>query len=299
MANLFLRIFSLFSLSFAFSVYALDQTAYVEEINAWRVKRETSLRADNGWLTLCGRYELKSGVNRIGSGPDNDVVLPKDVAPAYLGQVTIDGDRARFTAAAGNTMYEDKTASKPFTERELGTQISKRDWVYRDRLAFHVFKNPKGKMILRAADNESDLRKNFPGRIWYQAKTDYVLPAKFVAYQPARKVDIVNVLGEISSESMVGYVQFRHQGKTYRLDAFGEEDGSLFIVFNDRTRQDTTYPPGRFLVAPKPQNGKLTIDFNKAYNPPCAFSAYTTCPLPPKQNELKARIEAGEKYRKS
>ena len=110
-------------------------------------------------------------------------------------------------------------------------------------------------------------------------------------------MDIVNVLGEVSKEPVAGYLEFKLNGKAHRLDALAEPGEPLFVIFADKTGEDATYPSGRFLEVALPRNGKTVIDFNKAYNPPCAFSAYTTCPLPPPQNVLEARVAAGEKFR--
>jgi uncharacterized protein (DUF1684 family) len=125
----------------------------------------------------------------------------------------------------------------------------------------------------------------------------YRVPAKFVAYDPPRKIAIVNVLDEVSDEPAPGYIEFELDGRKYRLDVVGDDTG-LFTIFRDDTAGDTTYKPGRFLyVEEKPKAGQaFQLDLNRAYNPPCAFSEFTTCPLPPKQNILKVKIEAGEKY---
>ncbi len=154
-----------------------------------------------------------------------------------------------------------------------------------------------GNYILRLADNQSEVRKHFVGRVWYPVKESYRVSAKFVPYDPPRAIEIVDVIGEVSQEKVPGYVEFTLDGKPQRLDVVGEDEG-LFFVFRDATAGSTTYPPGRFLyVEKKPQPGAtFMLDLNRAYNPPCAFSAFTTCPLPPKQNVLKASVEAGEKY---
>jgi uncharacterized protein (DUF1684 family) len=182
------------------------------------------------------------------------------------------------------------------TDKVMSTSLETRDWVSLGRAAFHVIERD-GRYILRLADNESAVRSGFGGRVWYDVDEAYRVPAKFVAYKPQRKVSIVNVLDEVSEESVPGYVEFKLKGKTYKLDALGEDDG-LFIILSDKTAGDTTYKPGRFLYVEKaPKAGeKFMLDLNRIYNPPCAFSEYTTCPLPPKQNILKVRIDAGEKY---
>ena len=195
--------------------------------------------------------------------------------------------------APGVTMTKDGI---PMTDKIMGFDPENPDWVAIGRAAFHVIERD-GNYFLRLADNQSEVRKRFAGRAWYPVKESYRVAAKFVPYDPPRAIEIVDVIGEVSQEKVPGYVEFTLDGKPQRLDVVGEDEG-LFFVFRDATAGKTTYPPGRFLyVEKKPKPGAtFMLDLNRAYNPPCAFSAFTTCPLPPKQNVLKAGVEAGEKY---
>ncbi|MBK7469380.1 MAG: DUF1684 domain-containing protein [Betaproteobacteria bacterium] len=278
--------------------HAAADPAYKADIESWRAKVEKSLRSDNGWLTLAGRHELSPGTNTVGSGRDNQIVLAPGLAPERLGAIEVDADKDKVTLrlASGVEMFNARNDPIGFSERTLGTAVDRRDWVYRGRLSFHVIKRDKGKYILRVSDLENDVRKNFAGRIWYDVDPRMRVPAKFVPYK-GKLIDIVNVLGESSQEPVAGYLEFRLHGRTQRLDALADPGEPLFVIFGDRTGESTTYPPGRFLQVAQPKNGKTVIDFNKAYNPPCAFSAFTTCPLPPPQNVLKSGIAAGEKFR--
>jgi len=268
--------------------------AYAKSVTDWRAKVEKSLRADNGWLTLAGRYVLKPGENTFGSGPGNDIVFPKGVGSAGMGSVFVEPGRVTVKMVPGLRMRKDGIE---YTERDMGTSVEKRDWVSVGTVAFH-FIEVNGKTVMRLADNQSEVRRKFGGRVWYDVNDNYRVPAKFVPYEPGKKISIVNVLDEVSDEPVAGYVEFEIAGRgPYRLDAL-DDDGGLFIIFSDATAGDTTYKPGRFLyVEEKPlPNTRFTLDLNRAYNPPCAFSEFTTCPLPPKQNQLKVKIEAGEKY---
>ena len=268
--------------------------AYAKSVTDWRAKVEKSLRADNGWLTLAGRYVLKPGENTFGSGPGNDIVLPKGVGSAGMGSVFVEPGRVTVKMVPGLKMRKDGIE---YSERDMGTSVEKRDWVSVGTVAFH-FIEVNGKTVMRLADNQSEVRRKFGGRVWYDVNDDYRVQAKFVPYEPGRKISIVNVLDEVSDEPVAGYVEFEIAGRgPYRLDAL-DDDGGLFIIFSDATAGDTTYKPGRFLhVEEKPlPNTRFTLDLNRAYNPPCAFSEFTTCPLPPKQNILKVKVEAGEKY---
>jgi uncharacterized protein (DUF1684 family) len=266
---------------------------YVKSILAWRERAEKSLRADNGWLTLAGRYVMKPGANTFGTGPNNDIVFPRGLGPERIGTLKIEFSTVTLALEKGVTMKKD---GQPFTERVLGTNVDKRDWVTMGRLAMHVIERD-GHFVLRLADNRSEVRKRFRGRLWYDVKAPWLVDARYFAYPKGKTITIINVLDEASEEPAPGYVEFTLNGKTHRLDAVGDDEG-LFFVFRDGTSGDTTYKPARFLyVEKKPEPGKpFKIDFNRAYNPPCAFSEFTTCPLPPKQNILDVRIEAGEKY---
>jgi uncharacterized protein len=269
--------------------------AYRKQVEDWRKRAEESLKRDRGWLTLSGRFVLKPGENRFGTAPTNDVVFPHGAGPAGMGSVFVEPGRGVTVKAVEGLKF--KAADGEFSERRMSTATENRDWIsFGPRAHFHVIERD-GKYILRLADNESAVRKGFGGRVWYAVDDNYRVKARFVPYDPPRKVPIVNVLDEVSDELAPGYVEFEVNGRPHRLDVVGEGDG-LFIIFKDRTAGDTTYGAGRFLyVEKKPEpNQPFFLDLNRAYNPPCAFSEFTTCPLPPKQNILPVRIEAGEKY---
>jgi len=267
--------------------------AYVKTVKDWRVKAEESLRRDNGWLTLAGRYPLKPGENTFGTAKTNDIVFPPGLGPNGMGSVWVEPGKVTVKLVEGFRM---KAWDGEFSERVMGTNSDTRDWVSAGRASFHIIER-NGRYILRLADKESEVRKGFGARAWYDVDDNYRVGAKFVRYETPKKIPIVNVLDEVSDETSTGYVEFELFGRPYRLDAFEEDDG-LFIIFKDRTAGDTTYGSGRFLfVQDKPApNTAFKLDLNRAYNPPCAFSEYTTCPLPPKQNILPTRVEAGEKY---
>ena len=278
------------------AAHAAVEATYKTDIDTWRAKVEKSLRSDNGWLTLAGRHELSPGANTIGTGSDNQIVLAPGLAPERLGTIRIDEDKVTLKLAPGIEMFNARTDPIGFSERILQTDLSRRDWVYLGRLSFHVIKRDDERHILRVSDLQSEVRKNFAGRIWYDINPALRVNAKFVPTK-GKKTDIVNVLGEVSQEPVAGYLEFKLNGRTKRLDALADPGEPLFVIFSDRTGETATYPSGRFLQVALPKNGKTVIDFNKAYNPPCAFSAFTTCPLPPPQNVLKASVTAGEKFR--
>lgn len=290
------HLFGALAFAASLSAFAAVDAGYASEIETWRAKVETSLRADNGWLTLAGRHELSPGTNTIGTGKDNQVVLSPGLAPEHLGTITVEDDQVTLKLAPGVEMFNARSDTLGFSERTLKTDLERRDWVYRGRMSFHVIKRDEGRHILRVSDLESDTRRNFAGRIWYNVDPASRVNAKFVPYKN-KKTEIVNVLGEVAEETVAGYLEFKWRGKTHRLDALADPGEPLFVIFRDATADKTTYPAGRFMAVPAPKNGRTAIDFNKAYNPPCAFSVYTTCPLPPPQNVMKTVVAAGEKYR--
>ena len=277
----------------ACAAHAPSDPAWEPSLVEWRARADKSLRSDNGWLTLAGRFVMKPGVNTFGTGAGNDIVFPRGLGPDRIGTITIAGGKVTMTLAPGLSVRKE---GMDLDEVILGTSVEKRDWVTMGRAAMHVIER-EGRYVLRLADNESEVRKGFGGRIWYEPDASYRVRATFVPYPPGRKVSIVNVLDEVSDEPSPGYVEFELEGRKHRLDAVGEDEG-LFFVLRDKTAGETTYRPGRFLYVPKkPEPGTtFVLDLNRVYNPPCAFSEFTTCPLPPRQNILDVRIEAGEKY---
>lgn len=276
---------------------AAPDAAYAEDLGKWRAKANTSLTRERGWLSIVTRDELTPGAYRIGSAADNQVILPKALAPAHLGTITVGKDGARFVLSDGQkmTLVAKEDEGEAFTVRNLVTGATRVEWVASGRLSLQFVKREDGRIVVRAADRDSPRRTSFAGRVWYEPQAQMRVPARFVPHAKGATIPIANVRGEISYETVAGTLEFTLDGKPLTLDALDNEN-SLFIIFRDVTSASTTYPPGRFLVVEKPKDGKWMVDFNKAYNPPCAFSAFTTCPLPPPQNWLKAPVPAGEKY---
>ncbi len=271
--------------------------AWTKDLAQWRTDGDKRLKAERGWLSIVTRDELTAGKYRIGSAPDNEIRLPKALSPARLGVIEVGQDKARLVLAPGQTM---KTVAKvdggeEFTTRDVVTGATRVEWVTSGRLSLQIVKREDGKIVVRAADRESPRRTNFAGRQWFEPKADYKVPARFVAHADGATIPIANVRGEISYEKVAGTLEFTLNGQKTTLDAL-DDDGNLFIIFRDATSDSTTYPPGRFLYIEKPKDGQWVVDLNRAYNPPCAFSAFTTCPLPPPQNWLKAPVAAGERY---
>jgi len=252
--------------------------SYESEIVEWRHQREAALKADGGWLTVTGLFWLHEGPNSFGPGSSNEIVLPPDPALKGSGVFDLRGGKI-FMGWNGQT-------------RELRSDSSgSPDVVTLGDLSFYVLRRGD-RFGIRLKDKNSRLRKEFTGIRYYPPNEVYRVVARFVP-EP-KKVPIPNILGQTEEMPSPGYVEFELAGRHLRLTPVQETPNELFFIFRDLTSGRETYGSGRFLDTPLPQNGRVVLDFNKAYNPPCAFTPYATCPLPPRENRLQVRIPAGE-----
>ena len=266
--------------------------AYRAEIEKYRANRLAELRDDQGFLTLAGLYWLKPGVNTAGSDKKNDLVLPPK-APAKLGVFTLTDGKVIFTADPAAAVTSE---GKPIASREMSFEgREQRALVSGDLRMFPIKRGDK--VAIRLRDLKSEKRANFPGLTYYPISPACRIVAKFVPHATPKTIPILNVIGQVLDMESPGVAAFTINGRSLQLDAVFEDDRrlDLFFIFTDLTSRDTTYQAGRYLHAPLPKDGTVALDFNKAYNPPCAFNEFATCPLPPKQNRLPVRIEAGEK----
>jgi uncharacterized protein (DUF1684 family) len=255
-----------------------------------------SLRSEDGWLTLVGLYWLKEGENKFGSDPANDVALPEGKAPGVAGSIHVSGGRARVEARPGSGLtYEGAAVSSLPLDTDAGG--GEPTVLNLGSLSLHVIERG-GKLALRVKDRESPALKSFHAPEYFPADRNWRFEARFEPFDPPRSLPITNVLGMEEDTPSPGAVVFDAGGRTYRLDAISEPgEKRLFIIFADATSGRETYGAGRYLYADPPDSsGKVVVDFNKAYSPPCAFTNYATCPLPPSQNKLPLRVEAGEKF---
>lgn len=266
---------------------------YEQEVEQWRVEQEKNLRKEDGWLTVVGLWWLQAGDNSIGSGDKKDVVLPAGT-PDVLGNLSLkDGQVSLKLSNIENIWVDGKPAIKEKTYALLSDESPNKTVIdIAHRVTFFVIKRQNG-VGIRVKDKDSETRKKFKGRTWFPIYKDLVLNAKWVALKNPKEIIVPDVLGNKSTEKVSGYVEFILAGKTIQLYPNSMDEG-LFFVFRDGTSGRTTYGAGRFLSAALPQDGKVRIDFNKAVNPPCAFTHYATCPLPPKENIVSVAIEAGE-----
>jgi hypothetical protein len=261
---------------------AADPSAYEREIAAWRAAREARLTADDGWLTVAGLHWLHDGVNRAGSDARLEVPLPA-AAPAIVGAFTLAKGKVRFTPAPGVPLKE--MVLKPDTQPDY-------DVLTLGRIKLHVLQRD-GRFAVRVRDNDSPARKQFSGLKWYPVDPSWKIRAKFVKWDRPRTLVFDTEVGLKEREPSPGYVVFERAGKPYRLEPVADGD-SLFFVMRDATSGKTTYAASRFLYTDAPRDGFVELDFNQAENPPCVFTDYATCPLPPRQNRLSLAITAGE-----
>ncbi|HTP33330.1 MAG TPA: DUF1684 domain-containing protein [Candidatus Acidoferrales bacterium] len=250
--------------------------SYTDEIAAWRKQREERLKAPGGWLSVAGLFWLHDGANPFGKDANNEIVLPD--GPARAGSFQLSGGKVKVKMDGA--------------ERELWPDSA--DVATVGRLSLYVIQRGE-KFGIRLKDPDSQYRRAFHGIDYFPARPEYKVTAKWVA-EPSH-IPILNVLGQTEEMQSPGYAVFSLQATEYRLRPVLETPDAqeLFFIFRDQTSGKETYGAGRFLYSQLPKDGRVVLDFNKAYNPPCAFTPYATCPLPPAQNRLTVRIEAGEK----
>src|SRR5215469_7736821 len=272
----------------------IDAQAERAAIDEWRAQRVTALTSDDGWLTLAGLFWLKDGDNSFGRAAGNTLVLDNPALAEHCGTFILSGHRVRFSVASEGGVTHD---GQPVSSLELSADTSGNPTVLASGpLRFFVIERA-GHLGVRVRDLNNPHRTGFQGLSYFPVSTDWVFEARFEPYQPARHIRIINILGMEQEYESPGAVVFVKDGREWRLDAVLEEPGDreLFIMFADATSSHETYGGGRFLYVPLPSAGRTRLDFNKAYNPPCALNDFATCPLPPLQNRLKLRVEAGEK----
>jgi uncharacterized protein (DUF1684 family) len=269
------------------------EPSFTGQVEAWRKDRLAGLTRDDGWLTLVGLYWLEQGENRFGSDAGNRVLFPKGRLPGFAGVMVRDGETVRLKAEPGAGIT---AGGKPVTEMEVKLDATGTPVVF-EAGPVSFFLIQRGDRIgVRIKDKESETRHHFQGLEYFPADPRWRVTARFEPYQPPKQIKIANVLGQVQDNPSPGAVVFEWQGQSYRIEALeGGPEGGLFLIFGDRTNGKETYGAGRFLDTDPPKDGKVVVDFNTAYNPPCAFTAFATCPLPPKQNKLTLRVESGEK----
>ena len=275
---------------------ATPAASYEQELEQWKAKRLANLKSEDGWLSLIGLFWLKEGENRFGSDPAGEIVLPDGKAPQHAGTLKLTNGKVTLEA---NPDAKITSKGQPVNTLELKSddEDGGPTMLEMGTLSFHVVKRGE-RLGLRVKDRENPARAAFKGNEYFPADRRWVVNARFEPYQPPKQVPILNVLGMETEETSPGTLAFEVDGHPYKLEALKEKgEEQFFIIFADQTSGKETYGAGRYLYADPPgADGRVTLDFNRAYSPPCAFTKYATCPLPPSQNRLPLRVEAGERY---
>lgn len=278
----------------ASTALATDLQSERASIEKWRTERVQELTSDTGWLTLVGLFWLDPGENTFGRASSNTIVLDHPNLADTAGTFVLEGDKVTFTAKPGSGITH---AGEPVSTIDMVSDAKESPTVVSSgALRFFIIERA-GKFAIRVRDVASARRREFRGLQYFPISTDWVLEARFEPYEPHRTIRIVNILGMEEDMDSPGAVVFTRNGQEIRLDAVLDGAGAtdLFIMFADGTSGHDTYGAGRFLHVPFATNGKTAVDFNEAYNPPCAFNHFATCPLPPFQNRMTLKVTAGEK----
>ena len=267
---------------------------HVRELEDWRAGRVTRLQSGTGWLSLAGLHWLEPGENRFGTGEDNEIVLPQGTAPDLAGTFVLEDGRVRVRAEAGAGLT---MADEPVTEREMASDHESSPDILRVRdLRLYVIQ--RGERIgIRVKDPDSPVLRDFHGLDHFPIDSSYRMRLPLQRYETMREISVPSVLGTSEPWLAPGYVEFERDGRQWQLIpvVYEADDRDLFFIFGDLTNGVETYGAGRFLYGELGEDDMVALDFNRSYNPPCVFTPFATCPLPPPENRLTLRIEAGEK----
>jgi uncharacterized protein (DUF1684 family) len=276
------------------SSFAQSSNDYSASVDQWHKEREEGLKKENGWLNLVGLYWLKPGRNSFGTGSSNDIVFPKGTIPAAAGYFELTTDNT--VTVVPEQGVEIKVNNTIANKRVIYHKDSSRAPVVSyGNLRWTVIRRDD-KIGIRLRDLQSPALAAFKGIDRFPVTAEWKFDAVVEKEGYSDRISITNVLGQTTQQKFAGRISFNINGKKYTLDALDEGGPELFVIFADGTNTKETYPSGRFLSVKRPDaNGKTVVDFNKAYNPPCAFTDFATCPLPPPQNRLALSITAGEK----
>ena len=274
---------------------SFDPAEHRARIESWREERDQRLRQPDGWLALAGLYWLEDGDSTFGSGPSNDLVFPAGRIEEHAGVFRREGREVTMVPAAGAGLKIDDVEATEPTRLSPDTSDEGPTVVTSGSLTFYAIE--RGDMIgIRLKDSESPLLSAFEGMSYFPIDGAWRLTGRYELFAEPRILRIPDVLGSVTEEEIHGELSFGFGGETYRLQPSGDPAEGFFVVFGDRTNGHETYGGGRFLYTdPVAEDGTVVMDFNRAYCPPCVFTPYATCPLPPPVNKLALRIEAGEK----
>lgn len=262
---------------------------HTTRIQAWRDQHEADYRRD--FVTISGLHFLEPGVHDLGSAPGNDIVI--EAVPPSAGTLTVNGQRVTFTPAPGVAVAQKGEAvAGEIVLKEGGQPPAPEIVVNGVRLVIHVTGE---RLALRVRDPNGTPAKEFRGFSWFPIDPAYRVVGRFIRDDNPRKLQVLNTLNGVDTYATEGVIEFALHGQTLRLRPFTTRPNRFYIVFRDASSGQETYGTARFLYADLLDDGVTVLDFNQAYNPPCAFNKYTTCPLPLKENILPVKVLAGER----
>jgi uncharacterized protein (DUF1684 family) len=271
-------------------VTAVPDAAHKKQVEEWRAKHEADYRRD--WVTVAGLHFLKPGVNTAGSAKTNDIVVSPNVPPA-IGRFVLEGERVRFEPQPGvRVMLKDQPVTAPTELKDDGQPGAEELVVNKVRMVIHLSGE---KRSLRVRDPDGELARGFLGFKWFPIDEKYRVVGQFIKDAQPRQLQVVNTLGDLDTYTTEGVIEFTLVGKKMSVRPFTTRPRRFYIVFKDESGGKETYDTARFLYSDLNDDGTTVLDFNEAYNPPCAFNPYTTCPIPLKENRLPVKILAGER----
>jgi len=276
------------------AVALFADATYVKEVETWRAKHEVDYRHD--YVSVSGLFFLKPGDNRAGSDSSNDIVLPRAGAP-FIGSFQLDGGHVTFKPREGvKVVLNDGKPVESATDlhSDAGEPAVKADVLSAGALTISVHMSGE-RFAIRTRDETGEQVRTFHGFTWFPIDERYRVVGRFIKDPAPHDVVIPNLLGDKDTYRTEGIVEFTMNGRTLRMRPMTTRPNRFYFIFKDESSGHETYPAARFLYSDLRADGTTVLDFNEAYNPPCAFNPYTTCPLPPAENRLKARILAGEK----
>ena len=278
------------------SLPPVELAAYQDSITTWqKVTRYNAIAGPTGWATLVGLWWLRPGESRIGTDSTFEIVLPKSRAGARVGSLIVEGDSTRFVAASGAKVAAD---SQPVSALRLHSDLEEKGSVLATGSLLIYYIERSGKKAVRIKDTLHVVRTTFPGLQYFRTDTAWRVTARFVPRAKPDSMNIIDVLGIETRMWWPGELRFTVKGREYVLQLIREpEEHSkrMFVMFRDSTNGKETYPAMRYTYVDQPDStGRTILDFNRSYNPPCAFTGFATCPLPPKGNTLALRVNAGE-----
>jgi len=267
---------------------------YRNKLVEWREEMDKNLRADYSWLALWGLFWLDEGSNTIGSEAGTKIQLPARAANK-LGSIELSDGKVTLHVLDESSFRLNKD-ERPSEDRVLKTDVSgSPDFLFVDDIRLMLIQRGE-QLAIRVWDPQHASRANFAGRKWFEPDDNFRVKARIEAYDPPKLVLVDDIIGIQHEGEMQAALVFEIDGEEQRLDAELLESGAYYIIMKDQTASENTYPSGRYLVTEVAEDGYVMIDFNRAYNPPCAFTDHATCPLPRPENVLDVAILAGEKY---